>query len=51
MLTTVGPTLVRRHLHWEPSVSLEEGMERTYRWIYDRLATGKPASSFLVPTV
>ena len=34
-------TLIRRQLGWEPSVSLEEGMERTYRWIYDRLAAGE----------
>ena len=30
-------TLIRRHLGWEPSVTLEEGMERTYRWIHDQL--------------
>jgi len=26
-------TLVKKVLQWEPQVSLEEGMERTYRWI------------------
>ena len=31
-------TLIRRYLAWEPSVALEEGMERTYRWIYDQMA-------------
>ena len=31
-------TLIRRDLGWEPSIRLEDGMERTYRWIYDRMA-------------
>lgn len=30
-------TLIRKHLGWEPSVRLEEGLENTYRWIYDQL--------------
>ena len=42
-------TLLRSSLGWEPSVPLEEGMERTYRWIHDRLAAGRKASSDLVP--
>jgi nucleoside-diphosphate-sugar epimerase len=28
-------TLVRQHLHWEPSTKLRDGLERTYRWVYD----------------
>ena len=28
-------TLIRRYLHWEPSISLKTGLETTYRWIYD----------------
>jgi len=31
-------TRLRDVLRWEPQISLEEGMERTYRWIYDQLA-------------
>jgi GDP-D-mannose 3',5'-epimerase len=31
-------TLIRERLDWEPSVSLDEGLEKSYRWIYDRLA-------------
>jgi GDP-D-mannose 3',5'-epimerase len=31
-------TLVRERLGWEPSVSLREGMESTYRWVYDQVA-------------
>jgi nucleoside-diphosphate-sugar epimerase len=28
-------TRIRRELGWEPSIRLRDGMERTYRWIYD----------------
>jgi GDP-D-mannose 3',5'-epimerase len=39
-------TLVRKMLHWEPKVTLEEGLARTYPWIEGlvkaRLAEGKP---------
>jgi GDP-D-mannose 3',5'-epimerase len=28
-------TMIRRELGWEPSITLREGMERTYRWIHD----------------
>ncbi len=34
-------TLIRRYLGWEPSVRLEEGLEKTYRWIFDQVA-GQP---------
>jgi GDP-D-mannose 3',5'-epimerase len=44
-------TLIRSYLGWEPSVSLEEGMERTYRWIHDELASGRPTAQDLVPAV
>ena len=30
-------TLVREVLGWEPSTTLEIGLEQTYRWIYDHL--------------
>ena len=31
-------TLISSVLGWEPSTPLREGMERTYRWVFDRLA-------------
>jgi len=30
-------TLIRARLGWEPTTSLEDGLERTYRWIYDEM--------------
>lgn len=29
-------TLIREKLGWEPSIPLREGLEQTYRWIYDQ---------------
>jgi nucleoside-diphosphate-sugar epimerase len=31
-------TLVRRQISWEPKVSLEEGLEKTYRWIEKKVS-------------
>ena len=31
-------SLIRERYGWEPSISLREGLEKTYRWIYDQLA-------------
>jgi GDP-D-mannose 3', 5'-epimerase len=36
-------TLIRGELGWEPSIRLEHGLERTYRWIHDELATAVAA--------
>jgi len=32
-------TLILERLGWEPSTTLRDGMEQTYRWIYDQMAT------------
>ncbi|HVB15966.1 MAG TPA: NAD-dependent epimerase/dehydratase family protein [Stellaceae bacterium] len=40
-------TLIRDVLGWAPSISLRDGMERTYRWVYDQVkarAEGRPFS-------
>ena len=30
---------IREIMNWEPSITLRDGLERTYRWIYDQMAT------------
>jgi GDP-D-mannose 3',5'-epimerase len=30
-------TLIEKVFNWEPSIRLEDGLERTYRWIYDQM--------------
>jgi GDP-D-mannose 3', 5'-epimerase len=29
-------SLIKKMLNWEPSICLREGLEKTYRWIYDQ---------------
>ena len=36
-------TLIKQELGWEPSIRLEEGLEQTYRWIYDQFAVAVAA--------
>lgn len=31
-------TLIKKVFGWEPRISLEEGLAKTYRWIYDQVA-------------
>src|SRR5579872_1070366 len=38
-------SMLRERLGWEPSTPLVLGLERTYRWIHDRLATGMGSHS------
>ena len=33
--------LIRELLGWEPSIRLEDGLEKTYRWIYDRMVQAR----------
>jgi GDP-D-mannose 3',5'-epimerase len=32
-------TLIKKLLGWEPDTKLRDGMEKTYRWIYDQMAS------------
>jgi nucleoside-diphosphate-sugar epimerase len=34
-------TLIRERLGWEPSISLREGLEETYRWVHDQIVAGR----------
>jgi nucleoside-diphosphate-sugar epimerase len=36
-------TLIQKLMGWEPSVRLEDGLEKTYRWIFDQIKTGQKA--------
>jgi nucleoside-diphosphate-sugar epimerase len=36
-------TLIQKLMGWEPSIRLEEGLEKTYRWIFDQIKTGQKA--------
>ena len=33
-------TMIKEVLGWSPSISLEEGLEKTYAWIYDQISNG-----------
>jgi nucleoside-diphosphate-sugar epimerase len=35
-------TLIHEIYGWEPSIRLADGLERTYRWIFDQLTSRKP---------
>ena len=44
-------TLIRKLFGWEPSTRLCDGLEQTYRWIYDQMAPASPVRSpRLAPT-
>ena len=34
-------TLIKQVMNWAPSIRLEDGMEKTYKWIYDEMTSGK----------
>ena len=38
-------TLIKEKLGWEPSVGLQEGLEKTYEWIYQQIEEGKQDAS------
>ena len=42
-------TLLRRVLGWEPEISLEQGLERTYHWIEEQLRIGMQESAARKP--
>jgi GDP-D-mannose 3',5'-epimerase len=34
-------TLIKKYLGWEPSTKLRDGLEKTYRWIYDEITKAR----------
>ena len=38
-------TLIRGRLGWEPGIRLRDGLEQTYRWVYDQLSAGRDAAA------
>jgi GDP-D-mannose 3',5'-epimerase len=34
-------TLIRERLGWAPSITLEDGLEKTYRWIHDQMVNDR----------
>ncbi len=34
-------TLIKEHFGWAPEVKLRDGLEKTYRWIYDEIVGGR----------
>ena len=33
-------TLIEERLGWVPSISLEDGLQNTYKWIFDQMSEG-----------
>ncbi|WIM09715.1 NAD-dependent epimerase/dehydratase family protein [Enhydrobacter sp.] len=42
-------TLIKKLMNWAPSIRLEDGMEKTYKWIYDEMTSGKASVVNAVP--
>ena len=38
-------TLIKKIFNWEPSTRLRDGLERTYRWIYDDMVARRAGAS------
>ncbi|MEY2429695.1 MAG: GDP-L-fucose synthase [Verrucomicrobiota bacterium] len=38
-------TVIQKYLGWEPGIRLKDGLEKTYRWIYDEMVKSKPQTA------
>jgi nucleoside-diphosphate-sugar epimerase len=38
--------LIRKKLQWDTEISLKKGLEKTYRWIFDQINSGKNNNKF-----
>jgi GDP-D-mannose 3',5'-epimerase len=43
-------TLIKERLGWEPEISLEDGLAKTYAWMYDAMAGRHPLKSRVAST-
>jgi GDP-D-mannose 3', 5'-epimerase len=39
-------TLIKQKLGWAPGTRLKDGLEKTYRWIYDQIVTDAPCPTY-----
>ena len=37
---------IKELINWEPSISLKNGLEKTYKWIYDQIKSGENTKKF-----
>jgi nucleoside-diphosphate-sugar epimerase len=40
-------TLIRNRINWKPSYNLRQGLQKTYKWIYDELKNGSNIQKFI----
>ena len=38
-------TMIRANMGWEPSITLQKGLEKTYAWIFDEMKSGRSEKS------
>ena len=43
-------TLVKERLGWEPEITLEDGLEKTYAWMYDEMAARGARQGQILPS-
>ena len=39
-------TLIRDKINWDTEISLKKGLEKTYKWIFDEITSGKNNNKF-----
>ncbi len=37
--------LIRERLGWAPSITLEDGLQETYKWVFDQMSSGVPPNT------
>src|SRR5690348_7121814 len=42
-------TLIKKRLGWAPSIRLDDGLAKTYRWIHDEMSSGKASVVNVLP--